>query len=88
MNEEAEYGLIQSFYIDTDAYSDRDRQMFVCGAEFWQIIAMLDDGWTGSKPIHRENESRVRMLCGRRGIRCDIRPCDGYEEWSEFTVNK
>lgn len=31
---DAEYALELPYWIDTDAYSDRDREMFVCGAEF------------------------------------------------------
>lgn len=86
---DTEYGLVLPFWIDTDAYSDRDRAMFVAGVEFHMIAALLEDGWRGTRLLRRENESRVRMLCGRYGVRCAISQHTGYEgceTWSDLTV--
>ena len=84
MSNEAEWGMVQSFWIDTSAYSDRDRLMFVCGVEFEMVRRMLDGRWEGSHTIHTENESRIRMMCGRRGAACSIkRLCD---TWSELRI--
>ncbi len=83
-----EYSIVCPFWIDTDGYTDRDRLMFVCGVEFEMLCRLLSN-WSGSRPIHRENESRVRMLCGRLGIQCTIEPhqdYDGCETWSELKV--
>ncbi len=63
--EQPEYGLEVSYYIDTDGYSDRDREMFVCGAEYQMIYESIKAGEVWSKAIHTENASRVRMLCKR-----------------------
>ena len=83
---DAEWGLVCPFWIDTDAYTDRDREMFVCGVEFQTVYADLKFGWEGKRPVHRENESRFRMLLGKLGIRGTICPIADCEGWSELTV--
>ncbi len=83
------WGLVLPFWIDTDGYSDRDRNMFVCGFEFCMIADDLKDGWSGCRPIHRENESRVRLLCAHVGVACEIRQHTGYdgcETWSDLLI--
>lgn len=85
------YGLVCPFWIDTDAYSDRDRSMFACGVEF---AAILDHARDAPGPlsavIHRENESRVRMLCGRFRRTCRIEPCGAQDDpagtWSFLEI--
>lgn len=84
-DESESWGLVQSFFIDTDGYTDRDREMFVCGVEFQMICQSLDDGWVGFRLFHTENESRVRMLCGQRGVPFNIRSLS--EGWSELLVD-
>jgi len=77
------------FWIDTDGYSDRDREMFVCGIEFQMLLADLGSGDEIRRPIHRENESRVRMLCGKVKRRCKITAHSGYdgcETWSDLFI--
>ncbi len=77
------------FWIDTDGYTDRDRLMFVCGVEFEMLSRLLACCWVGSRPIHRENESRVRLACGLLRIEHTIEPhqdYDGCEAWSELEV--
>lgn len=84
------YGLAMPFWIDTDAYTERDRAMFVAGVEFEMVHSLIKGGWTGERPICRENESRIRMMCGRLGVRCDIVPGEGFdgcEHWSYLTVH-
>lgn len=84
-----DYEIVLPFWIDTDGYTERDRLMFVCGAEFIMVETLLRNGWRGSRPIHRENESRFRMLCGRQGIACQIVAHIGYEGcevWSELNT--
>jgi hypothetical protein len=78
-------------WIDTDAYSDRDRLMFAAGVEFGNVlyhIRFSEDKFIGL--IHKENESRVRMACGTFGRRCEIEACgpeeDGREVWSYLTI--
>lgn len=77
------------FWIDIDAYTDRDRLMFVCGFEFQQVYtAALKDGRV-ERPVHRENESRIRMMCGKFGWQCEIVPHEGYEgceTWSDLAL--
>jgi hypothetical protein len=85
------YGLIYPFWVDTDAYSDRDRAMFAAGFEFATILrhARFEAGPLATI-IHRENESRVRMACGRSGRRCAIRPVEDAADpdgtWSYLTI--
>ncbi len=86
--DEADYSLLMPFWIDTDGYTDRDRLMFVAGVEFEMARNQLNDGWTGTRTICRENESRLRMMCARLGLRAWTKPCTGYEQWSELTVEK
>ena len=88
--DDAEYTLVMPFWIDTDGYSDRDREMFVCGYEFAIIHAILRRGSHVNCPIHRENESRVRMMWGRFGVEYTINQHSGYdgcETWSELSVS-
>lgn len=85
----AEFAPIMSFWIDTDGYTDRDRSMFVAGVEFQMIYAAIEKGWRGTRPIHRENESRLKLMCGRLGVQCEIRQHEDYEgceTWSDFTA--
>jgi len=67
-SEDAEYGMVMSFWIDTNRYSDRDREMFVCGVEFQMVYETIKDKRDWSQCIHTENESRIRMICGRLGL--------------------
>lgn len=78
------FDLECSFWIDTDAYSQRDRDMFVCGAEFMLLYTRVTAGEGWKQPIHVENESRVRMLCGKLRLPCQIvQFCD---TWSECEI--
>jgi hypothetical protein len=76
MSESREFGLVCSFWIDTPAYSDRDRMMFVAGVEFQMVFDLVQE--TAEKiarTIHRENESRIRMMCAKFGRRCEVKAC-------------
>lgn len=93
MSEDADWNLISPFWIDTDAYSDRDRLLFCCGYEFadlLQVIRHHDEEYHAA--IHRENESRIRLACGRFGRKCVIDPCqlshDPDGSWSYLTILK
>jgi hypothetical protein len=78
-SEEAEYGMVMSLWIDTDGYSDRDREMFVCGVEFQMIYATIKDKRDWCQCIHAENESRVRMMCAKLGVPVKMeRSCDTW----------
>jgi hypothetical protein len=77
--EDAEYGMVTSFWIDTDGYSDRDRDMFICGVEFNMIYETIKDKRDWCQCIHAENESRVRMMCGKLGFPVKMqRICDTW----------
>lgn len=89
MSEDRDYSMIMPFWIDTSGYTGRDREMFVCGVEFNMVYEQLKTGWSGSRPIHRENESRIRMMCGKMRVDCKITPHEGYEgceTWSDLDV--
>lgn len=91
MSEPNEYGLVTSFWIDTDGYTDRDREMFCAGVEFDMILRLLEDGWEGTRVLRRENETRVRLLCAKRRIPCRIDQHEGYEgceTWSQLFVGE
>jgi hypothetical protein len=75
------FGLVMPFVIDGESYSDRDRAMFVAGYEFCQLHVFLDGI---SKPVHAENEDRIRVLCGRLKRACSISRID--ETWSQLEV--
>ena len=85
-----EYQCVMPFWIDTDGYTDRDRKMFVAGFEFCQVLKQLESGWTGERPIHQENSSRIRMAARRLGrITLHIEPhtdYEGCETWAHLTV--
>lgn len=71
------FGLVLPFWIDTDAYTARDQEMFVAGFEFCQIVdRMRNNSDAHSTTIHRENESRVRMAAGRLGREVSIEQCE------------
>lgn len=84
-----DYSLITPFWIDTDGYTDRDREMFVCGVEFEMIRDQLKRSWRGllERRIHAENASRIRMLCGKysESTRCEITDTE-YSEWKQLTM--
>jgi len=74
-----EYDLVVSFYIDTEAYSARDKHMFTCGVEFQMAYQCIKDRRDWCQCIHTENESRVRMLCGKLGVPVKMeRVCDTW----------
>lgn len=77
----ARYDIVTPFWIDTDAYSDRDRQMFVCGVEFWMLYQELKSGEPVVRTIHAENESRARMLAHKLGRQVSIKASE-VEGWS------
>jgi len=81
---DAEYEPLMSFWIDTDAYSDRDRLMFVCGVEFEMIYATIKDLRDWCQCIHTENESRVRMMCGKLGFPVKLERVD--ETWTHCEI--
>lgn len=76
-DENAEFSPVVPFWIDTDGYTQRDRDMFTCGVEFQMIYQAILDKRDWCQCIHTENESRVRMLCRRMNVpvllerRCD-----------------
>lgn len=75
--DDAEFSLVMSFWIDTDGYSDRDREMFVCGVEFQMIYETIKNRRAWCQCIHTENESRVRMMCAKLGLPVKLeRHCD------------
>lgn len=82
-----EYGFIQSFFIDTDGYTDRDREMFVCGWEFCEIYYAAKSGNLTSRTINSENSSRVRIMLSKKGIIHSIEPTE-YAEWSELKIQE
>ena len=81
---ENNYELLVPFWIDTDGYSDRDREMFVCGVEYYMVYQDLKKPEQSTRPIHVENESRIRMLAAKMNRKVRLqRYCD---EWTTLTV--
>lgn len=81
---DADFGLIMPFWIDTEAYTPRDREMFVCGVEFQMIYEAVKAGRGWNQAIHSENTSRVRLMCGRLRVPCEMRRhCD---TWTELVI--
>jgi hypothetical protein len=81
-DDKAEWGIVMPFWIDTDGYTDRDREMFVCGVEFQMLYEELKAGGPVCRGIHSENESRARMMAHKMGRKCTIEPVGG--DWWEF----
>ena len=84
-DDESSWSLETPFWIDTDGYTDRDREMFVCGVEFEMIVQQINKGKSFTRTIHTENASRVRLLCGKANRQCDIRESE-VEGWSFLEV--
>lgn len=62
---------------------------FILGVEYGQIRAMINDGWTGTRPVHAENAGRLRAFLERIGKDATIAPHVGYggcETWVEIEV--
>lgn len=83
------YELATPFFIDTDGYTARDREMFCAGFEFAEIRRrMIDFDCFEPMWIQPENESRVRMLCGRHGYTCNIVPAETPNSMCFLTLRK
>ncbi len=82
-----DFGLVMPFWIDTPGYSDRDREMFVCGVEFHLLLEEIKSGFLGKRPIpiHSENSGRVRMMCQKLGLHAVLTDC-GVEGWVNLEV--
>lgn len=88
----SEFSLLQSFHIDTEGYTDRDREMFICGYEFATIYETMKKKSSEEvgMMIHRDNESRVRMMAGKMGRIAEIVPCNTIQDpdgtWSYLVI--
>lgn len=76
------------FLIDGKGYTDRDREMFVCGYEFAQNHAFLMTGSETAWPrlVHRENEFRLRNLISKFGRTYKFTPVEDQPEWLTLDV--
>lgn len=83
---QSEYGLVMPFWIDTEGYSDRDREMFVCGVEFQMVYDSVLSGKGWNQAIHNENTSRIRMMLGNLGVPYTMKRWD--DQWTELTIGK
>jgi len=88
-----EWGLICPFWIDTEAYTSRDQLMFCAGCEFCDILNKIRFSMEEvNLTIHRENESRIRMACGKFGRNCETKPCeeefDPEGTWSYLLIKE
>jgi len=75
------------FWIETDGYSDRDREMFSAGFEFSDVIdQLLSSKKKFTRQIFTENSSRVRLLCGKFRRLCYITIDREDEKYSTLEV--
>jgi len=81
----SDWGIVTPFWIDTDAYSDRDHLMFCCGVEFEMVRLELESGNPIDRSIHTENESRLKLLCSKSRRQIQIIP-NVAEGWSRLIV--
>lgn len=72
------------FWIDTDGYSPRDRDMFVAGFEYGLIYCNLVTGKPCSLVFGVENFDRVRMLLAEHKRKYQIVTLN--EEYSRIDV--
>jgi hypothetical protein len=83
------YSLKYPCWVDTDGYTDRDRQMFICGIEYYMLALELEGPGEVKRYIHAENASRVRLLAGKIGrTPISIEPCnhDHFPGWWYVTA--
>jgi hypothetical protein len=73
---EGSYGLKVPFWIDTPGYTDRDREMFTCGIEYYMLAQELECDGEMKRFIHAENASRVRLLAGKLGRQVTVEACN------------
>lgn len=78
--------MLVSFFIDTPGYTDRDREMFVCGAEYAMIHRSIQKDGKFVGLIHNENSSRLRMLAKVMNARLDVKRID--DTWSEVDISR
>lgn len=83
-DDNASYGLVMPFWIDTEGYTDRDRNMFTCGVEFQMIYDAIRSGRGWNQCIHNENTSRVRMMCGKLGVTYAMSQWD--DTWTNLSI--
>ncbi len=92
MDREQEFNCVMPFWIDTDAYTPRDQEMFCAGYEFCQMYERMKLPAAYSTTIHRENESRFRMMAGRMKRQVKIEPCETEHDpdgtWSYFDMEE
>jgi hypothetical protein len=81
-----EYGLVEPFDIDNGELDGvRPQQAFVLGYEICQLHNLLDGGPSPiSRPVHAENESRIKRLCIRRRRKCRLAPNGPEWLWLEI----
>lgn len=72
------------FWIDTDSYSQVDRDMFVCGVEFQMVYQTILEKRDWDQCIHAENESRVRMMRGKLGVPVQMKRHD--DTWTHCYI--
>ena len=94
-NDEGEnsYQLAVPFFIDTDGYTDRDREMFCCGAEFRQFYEASKTGERYEATISRENMTRFRLASAFLDRRCELTTPDDWDEsarseWCQFVLHE
>ena len=82
------YSLKVPCWVDTDGYTDRDREMFICGIEYYMLAQELEGDGEVKRYIHAENASRSRLLAGKLGRQVTIEPCshDNFPGWWYVTA--
>lgn len=85
-----EWGLIRSFYIDTDGYTARDREMFVAGYEYCSVMDFIAKNRRFNGPVNVENSSRYKMGIPKLGnFKITIKPQgDEFPTWHLLTVDE
>jgi len=81
---EVEFHPVMPFWIDTDGYTDRDREMFVCGVEYDMVYRSVLSGHGWNQAIHNENTTRIRLMLGKLKARYRLERVD--ECWSILEV--
>lgn len=74
-----------SFWVDTDGYSDREREMFVAGVEFQMVYDSVSRGLGWNQCIRSENAPRVRMMCAKLGVSFALR--DEQHGWIQLDID-
>ena len=83
-DEQQDHGLAIPSWIDTDGYSDREREIFLAGVEFDMVYQSILDGKGWDQRIRFENWPRVRIMCAK--LEVALTATDKDQGWIHLNI--